>query len=87
VTQFNVYTGDGNFGTSLDHTIKADLFDDAVAEYMDGVDPKHRDLFYREDEEHVTYLTVLDGPNGERAGNGAAYFICEIRAAGEDPRG
>lgn len=84
---FNVYTGDGNDGTSYDHQIEAKSLDEAVKIYMDGVKPELRDLFQEDDsEEHVAYLTVYEGPNGERAYNGGAYFCAEIWDAEHDPR-
>lgn len=85
--KFNVYTGDGNDGTSYDHDIEAEDLDGAVAEYMKGVAPENRDLFDTTDgDEHVAYLTVYETEDGETAYNGGAYFCAEIWDAEHDPR-
>jgi len=85
--QFNVYTGDGNFGCSFDHEIEAENIEAAVKVYMEGVKPEHRDLFNDDDgDEDTALLTVYEGPKGERAYNDGAYFCAEIRNAANDPR-
>jgi hypothetical protein len=85
---FNVYTGDGNDGTSFDHEIEADDIEGAVKVYMEGVAEKNRDLFNDDDgDEDTAILCVYEGPDGERAYNGGAYFVAEIRKADTDPRG
>ena len=84
---FNVYTGDGNFGTSFDHKIEAEDLDGAVKKYMEGVTPLNRDLFQEDDSsEDCASLTVYELEDGSRAYNGGAYFIVEIRPADNDPR-
>ena len=83
---FNVYTGDGNDGTSFDHEIEAADLDAAVSVYMEGVPEENRDLFERWDEHDATILEVLEGRNGERAYNGGALFVAEIRPVANDPR-
>lgn len=86
---FNVYTGDGNFGTFRDHEIEAEDLDGAVKIYMDGVDPNYRDDFVEDGEEHVAYLTLyeVEGEEGPvRAFNGGAFFVAEIWDAEHDPR-
>jgi hypothetical protein len=84
---YNVYTGDGNDGCSFDHEIEADDLDGAVADYMKGVAPENRDLFNEEGDDEVALLTVYEGPEGEVAYNGGAYFCAEIHPADKDPRG
>jgi hypothetical protein len=83
---FNVYTGDGNFGTSFDHEIEAADLDGAVAVYMEGVKPENRDLFDEEGDDTCALLTVYEMPDGSRAYNGGAFFCAEIRPADNDPR-
>lgn len=84
---FNVYTGDGNDGTSFDHEIEADSLDAAVAKYMEGVFPDKRDLFQEEsDDENRTTLVVYEDDDGSVAYNGGAFFIAEIVDADYDPR-
>lgn len=84
---FNVYTGDGNFGCSYDHQIEAEDIDKAVEKYYEGVSPDVRDLFNDDDgDEDTAILCVYEGPDGERAYNGGAYFVAEIRKADSDPR-
>ena len=83
---FNVYTGDGNDGTSFDHEIDAPDLDSAVKVYMDGVDPKMRGLFDEDGDDTYAALTVYEGPNGERAINDSAYFCAEIYPSESDPR-
>jgi hypothetical protein len=88
MAEFNVYTGDGNFGTSFDHEIEADDLDGAVAIFMAGVKPEHRELFGEpEGEENEALLMALEGPEGESAGNGAAFYCAEIYPTEHDPRG
>jgi hypothetical protein len=85
--QFNVYTGDGNFGCSFDHEIEAEDIEAAVAEFYEGVKPEFRDLFNDDDgDENTALLTIYEGPNGEQAYNGGAFFCVEIRRAENDPR-
>jgi len=83
---FNVYTGDGNDGTSFDHEIEADDLDGAVAIYMEGVKPEYRELIEEDGDEDVAMLMALEGPDGESAYNGGAYFCAEIYPAEKDPR-
>ena len=84
--RFNVYTGDGNFGTSFDHSIEAPDLDGAVKVYMGGVKADIRPLFEEDGEEDCALLTVYELEDGSRAYNGGAYFCCEIRPAEKDPR-
>jgi len=88
--EFNVYTGDGNFGTSFDHSIEAEDMNGAIAVYMEGVTPENRELFEEDGEEDCALLTVYSGEDEEgnelRAYNGGAYFCAEIRPADNDPR-
>jgi len=83
---FNVYTGDGNDGTSFDHEIEAVSLDMAVEIYLAGVSPSKRDLFEEDGDEDVAYLTVYEDEDGARAYNGGAFFIAEIWHAERDPR-
>lgn len=84
---YNVYTGDGNHGTSLDRQIEAEDLDGAIADYMSRVSPKFRELFQEScSEEDWVSLIVLESPEGWSAGNGGAYFCCEICLADTDPR-
>lgn len=82
---FNVYTGDGNFGTSFDRQIEATDLDDAIRIYLEPVAPAVRELFEIDGDEDFVDLTIYE-MDGRRAYNGGAYFCATIHGATTDPR-
>ena len=82
---FNVYTGDGNFGTSRDHEIEARDLDHAVEIYKQGCAPEVAEAFDEDGDENYASLTIYEYL-GARAYNGGAYFVAEIWDAEHDPR-
>lgn len=82
---FNVYTGDGNDGTSFSHSIEAYNLDLAVEAYKEGVSSDVLPHMDEDGDEDYAVLTVYEW-QGATAYNDGAYFIAEIWPANKDPR-